>query len=95
MKLRREAVGRGVIAPADRTRRPVQSEELAGAGTDVKVIPRDRGGDEDSASGVVGPKDRIGRRKATGRENQGEKSFEDHVFDSTSKVVPSSKNLTT
>jgi hypothetical protein len=80
VELRRGTVGRGVVAPADRARRTVQSEELAGAGADVKMIPRDRGGDEDSASGVVSPEDRIGGRKAIGRESQGEKCFEDHVL---------------
>ncbi len=81
MELGGRSVGRGVIGPGDLARSPVQSEELAGAGADKEVVPRDRGGDEDSASGIERPGDRF-RRTGRLRESQDEQELEQrHVED--------------
>jgi len=44
-----------VVQPDERPRSPIESSEEAVAGTDEDEIPRDRGGREDSPSGVEGP----------------------------------------
>jgi len=44
-----------VVQPDERPRSPIESSEEAVAGTDENEIPRDRGGREDSPSGVEGP----------------------------------------
>jgi hypothetical protein len=84
MELGGRTVGGGVVAPSDLPRRTVEREELAGAGTDVEVVPRDRGSDEDSASRVEGPGDGIGWRSSIDGERQDDQAAdqsrrEDHA----------------
>lgn len=46
-----------VVGPPNLARAPLQSAEVPVAGADKEEIPRDRGGGENSAAGVVRPEE--------------------------------------